>query len=61
MVEAIDRLGATQTGIVGMLGPIFTIALAVYLLGEPLTIWLLVGVALMMVGVANLFKDKYRY
>jgi drug/metabolite transporter (DMT)-like permease len=56
MVEAIDRIGATQTGIVGMLGPVFTIALAVYLLGEPLTIWLIAGVVLMMIGVWNLMR-----
>ena len=56
MVEAIDRIGATQTGIVGMLGPIFTIVLAIYLLGEPFTIWLVLGAALMMMGVWNLTK-----
>ena len=56
MVEAIDRVGATQTGIVGMLGPIFTIALAAYLLDEPLTLWLLLGVTLMMIGVWNLVR-----
>ena len=57
MVEAIDRIGPTQTGIVGMLGPIFTIALAVYLLDEPFTVWLVVGVVLMMVGVWNLTQS----
>ena len=58
MVEAIDRVGATQTGIVGMLGPIFTIALAAYLLDEPLTLWLLLGVTLMMIGVWNLMRSS---
>lgn len=58
MVEAIHRLGATQTGIVGMLGPIFTIVLAALLLDEPLTIWLFLGVILMMAGVWNLVVDK---
>ena len=56
MVEALDRIGATQTGIVGMLGPIFTIVLAIYLLDEPFTVGLVVGVVLMMIGVANLVK-----
>ncbi len=56
MVEALDRIGATQTGIVGMLGPIFTIALAIYLLDESFTVGLVVGVVLMMIGVANLVK-----
>ena len=58
MVEALDRIGATQMGIVGMLGPIFTIALAIYLLGEPFSMWLVLGVALMMVGVANLVRSE---
>ncbi len=57
MTEALDRIGATQTGIVGMLGPIFTIALAIYLLDEPFSVWLVLGVALTMVGVANLVRS----
>lgn len=56
MTEALDQIGATQTGIVGMLGPIFTIALAIYLLDEPFSLWLVLGVALMMVGVATLVR-----
>lgn len=60
MVEALDLIGPTQTGIVGMLGPIFTITLAVYLLDEPFTVWLVLGVMLMMVGVWNLVRDEYK-
>ncbi len=58
MVEALNRIGPTQTGIVGMLGPVFTIALAIYLLDEPLTLGLIAGVALMLTGVANLVLGK---
>lgn len=58
MVEALGRIGATQTGIVGMLGPIFTIVLAIYLLDEPFTVGLVVGVVLMMIGVASLVKQS---
>ncbi|MFK7795281.1 MAG: DMT family transporter [Gammaproteobacteria bacterium] len=58
MTEALSRIGPTQTGIVGMLGPIFTIVLAIYLLGEPFSVWLVLGVALMMVGVANLMVNR---
>ncbi|MFK7815819.1 MAG: DMT family transporter [Gammaproteobacteria bacterium] len=58
MVEAINRVGPAQTGVVGMLGPIFTIALAIFLLGEPFTMQLVLGVILMMFGVASLFKDQ---
>jgi drug/metabolite transporter (DMT)-like permease len=60
MVEAISLVGPAQTGVVGMLGPIFTIALAIFLLGEPFTMQLVIGVALMMLGVASLFKDNVR-
>ena len=34
MIEAISRVGPAQTGVVGMLGPIFTIVLAIFLLGR---------------------------
>lgn len=54
MVEALNRVGPTQTGIMGMLGPVFTIILASYLLGEPFTIWLVAGMMLMLFGVGNL-------
>jgi drug/metabolite transporter (DMT)-like permease len=58
MVEALDRIGPTQTGIMGMLGPVFTIILATYLLDEPFSLWLVAGVVLMMIGVANLLFSK---
>ncbi len=58
MVEALDRIGATQTGIVGMLGPVVTIVLAIYLLDEAFSVWLVLGVALMMIGVVNLIRCK---
>jgi len=58
MVEAIDRIGPTQTGVVGMLGPVFTIALAIQLLNEPFTIWLLTGAVLMMIGVWILMAEN---
>lgn len=56
MVEAIDRIGPAKTGVVGMLGPVFTITLAIYLLNEPFTFALVIGTALMMMGVANLMR-----
>jgi drug/metabolite transporter (DMT)-like permease len=58
MVEAISRIGPAQTGVVGMLGPVFTIALAIFLLDEPFTMQLVLGVVLMMLGVSALFKDQ---
>ena len=58
MTEAIHRIGPAQTGIVGMLGPIFTIGLAVYLLGEPFTLMIAIGVLLVIVGVMSLMLNK---
>jgi drug/metabolite transporter (DMT)-like permease len=58
MTEAIHRIGPAQTGIVGMLGPIFTIGLAVYLLGEPFTFMIAIGVMLVIVGVMSLMLHK---
>lgn len=58
MTEAIHRIGPAQTGIVGMLGPIFTIGLAIYLLGEPFTFMIAIGVLLVIVGVMSLMLHK---
>ncbi len=58
MTEAISRIGPAQTGVVGMLGPVFTITLAIYLLNEPFTMMIAVGVILMMLGVLNLMRQQ---
>lgn len=51
---AIERLGATQSATIGTLGPILTVFLAWLLLGESLSLFQLVGLALVMLGVARL-------
>ena len=57
--EAIARLGPAQTGIIGSLGPLFTIGLAVWILAEPFTLWHLLGFTLVMLGVGLLtIKQK---
>jgi len=58
MSEAIQRIGPTQTGIMGALGPIFTIGLAVYLLNEPITLYMIFGMLMVMCGVAVLMLKK---
>jgi drug/metabolite transporter (DMT)-like permease len=58
MTEAIHRIGPAQSGVVGMLGPIFTIGLAVYLLGEPFTLTIAIGVLLVIIGVMSLMLQK---
>jgi len=57
MTEAIHRIGPAHTGIMGMLGPIFTIALAVYLLNEPFSVLTAVGGLLVMIGVITIMLD----
>ena len=52
MAEAIRRLGANTASLIGSLGPIFTIALGVWLLDEPLHAAQMVGAALVLAGVA---------
>lgn len=54
--EAIARIGAARTSIVGTFGPIMTIGLAVLLLGEPFGWWHLAGMLLVIAGVGLLGK-----
>lgn len=56
VAEAIARIGAARTSILGTAGPVFTIILAVFLLDEPFG-WLhLVGLLLVISGVSLLGK-----
>ncbi len=57
-MEAINCIGPAKTGIVGMLGPIFTITLAIFLLNEPFSTELVIGSVLMMCGVVSIFENK---
>jgi drug/metabolite transporter (DMT)-like permease len=52
VAEAIRRLGANATSLVGSLGPVFTIALGAWLLAEPVHPIQLAGAALVLAGVA---------
>ena len=56
--EAIARLGSAQTGIVGTLGPVITIILAIVILGEPFTLFHLAGITLVIGGVLLLTLRK---
>ena len=51
VMMAIERIGSALAAQVGMIGPLSTIALGVWLLGEPFTPLLLVGTALVLTGV----------
>ncbi len=52
--EAIHKIGPAQTGIIGMLGPIITMGLAIWILSEPFTLWHALGMLLVLGGVAIL-------
>ncbi len=50
--EALKRIGANRMAIVASVGPVFTIWLGNWFLGEPITVWQLAGTGLVMMGVA---------
>ncbi|MFN3191905.1 MAG: DMT family transporter [Aureliella sp.] len=56
--EAIARVGAAKTSIMGSVGPVFTMVLAVVWLGEPTTTWHIVGMMLVLAGVAFLSRRR---
>ncbi|MDX8381810.1 MAG: DMT family transporter [Ghiorsea sp.] len=58
LAAAIHRIGASQTSIVGGLGPIVTLGMAAIFLSEPLTLMQLAGAALVIAGVFILGKHK---
>ncbi len=51
VMMAIERVGATLTAQTGMVGPLSTILLGVWLLGEPLNLWVIAGTVLVLAGV----------
>jgi drug/metabolite transporter (DMT)-like permease len=51
MAEALQRIGANRASLIGSLGPVFTIALGYWLLGEPVHPIQLAGAALVLGGV----------
>ncbi|HSW09065.1 DMT family transporter [Aquabacterium sp.] len=51
MMMAIERLGSALTSQIGMVGPVSTILLGVWLLGEPFTAWTAAGTLCVLMGV----------
>ena len=56
VMMAIERVGAPLAAQAGMVGPLSTVILGVWLLGEPFTGWVVVGTALVLLGVWLLAK-----
>jgi drug/metabolite transporter (DMT)-like permease len=55
---AIERVGATMTAQVGMIGPLSTVLLGVWLLDESLNAWIVAGTALVLLGVGLLARVR---
>ncbi len=57
---AVQRVGAPLVAQTGNIGPLSTILLSVWLLGEPFTAWLAVGTVLVLLGVWLLARPARR-
>ncbi len=55
---AIERIGAVLTAQTGMIGPLSTLLLGVWLLGEPFNAWIAAGTLLVLAGVALLARAR---
>ena len=51
VMMAIERIGAPLTAQTGMVGPMSTILMGVFILGEPLNAWIIAGTVLVLGGV----------
>ena len=60
VMMAIERIGAAGTAQAGMIGPLSTILLGVWLLGEPFTPWLVAGTVLVLAGIYVFTRAKAR-
>lgn len=60
VMMAIERIGATLTTQIGMFGPLATILMGVVILGEPFTVWIAAGTALVLSGIWLLARSKMK-
>ncbi len=51
VMMAIERIGASMTAQVGLLGAISTILMGIAILGEPFTLWVVAGTVLVIAGI----------
>lgn len=58
VMMGVERLGATTASQIGMVGPMSTVLMGVWVLGEPFTVWMGVGTALVLAGVALLARSR---
>lgn len=58
VMMAIERIGAAKTAQIGMVGPMSTIIMGVWLLGEPMNGWIVAGTILVLSGVYLVSRSK---
>lgn len=58
IMMAIERIGAAQTAQIGLVGPLSTILMGVLILGEPFTVWVLLGTVLVFGGIWLLARAR---
>ena len=58
VMMAIERIGATLSAQIGMVGPLSTILMGVVILGEPFTMWIAAGTVLVLSGIWLLAKRR---
>jgi drug/metabolite transporter (DMT)-like permease len=58
VMMAIERIGAAMASMAGMIGPLSTIAMSVWILGEAFTVWIAAGTVLVMVGIWLLTRSR---
>jgi drug/metabolite transporter (DMT)-like permease len=60
VMMAIERIGPALTAQTGMVGPLATILMGVWLLGEPFTAWIAAGTALVIAGIYVVTRSASR-
>jgi drug/metabolite transporter (DMT)-like permease len=60
VMMAIERIGASLAAQTGMIGPMSTILMGVFILGEPLNLWIIAGTVLVLGGVYMVSRRQSR-
>jgi drug/metabolite transporter (DMT)-like permease len=60
VMMAIERIGAATAAQTGMVGPMSTLLMSVFILGEPFTPWIAAGTVLVLAGVGLLARQRQR-
>ena len=51
VMMAIERIGSGLAAQAGMIGPVSTLLMGIFILGEPLTVWVAAGTSLVLLGI----------